>query len=109
MVIYCIISVFIILIFAIVIYKIHTLNKFYKEQSTLIQEEIEYISKFILFQTNAHEFELWGLRNEFVDKMNKLAKEEKYEQAASYKEAAIGIQETLKYCRENLTKPQKKG
>ena len=41
--------------------------------------------------------------------MNKLAKEEKYEQAASYKEAAIGIQETLKYCRENLTKPQKKG
>lgn len=109
MVIYCIISVLIIFIFSIVIYKIHALNKFYKEQSALMQEEIEYITKFTFFQTNAHEFVLWGLRNEFVDKMNKLAKEEKYEQAASYKEAAIGIQETLKYCRENLTKPQKKG
>lgn len=68
MVIYCIISVLIIFIFSIVIYKIHALNKFYKEQSALMQEEIEYITKFTLFQTNAHEFVLWGLRNEFVDK-----------------------------------------
>lgn len=87
---------------AIVIYKLHKIDANIKRQFDLIQAEVNWFAKYTLFQSDSNEFNLWGLRNDCIDKMNNAAKNEKYEEAACYKEAAATILSMLQYYRDNM-------
>ncbi len=86
----------------IVIYKLHKIDSYLNDQFKLIHGEANWMARYMLFQSDAHEFNLWGLRNDCIDKMNEAAKNEKYEEAACYKEAAATILSMLKYYRDNM-------